>query len=1494
MKFVHKLTALFISINAIIVAVMITIAYFQMAKTLESEIRERMENCVFFTMDAMDRFLYERLSDIKMIAKDPVISSENATAEQITERLIFFRNAYKCYISLSFFNLERIRIADTAGLNIGEQNQMTRYWEDVLSGKVSAASDVHITKDLQVPVTYFASAVNNKEGRAIGVVVARVLISHLFERVKISAGIQGEEEIDIVNRDSLLIYSNYNREGILKDNLSNRESLERTRQGKIFGTAIHRHPGKEKETLFAFCREQGYLDFKGNDWIIIFHVPTQVIFGPVNKLLKILIIMFLAMLPGLALVIYLFSKTVTRPLNRLSFAVAEIGKSKLDTVIEVKSKDEFSSLANTFNQMVADLKKTTTSIDSLNKEITERKQAEEVLKDSEERYRTAIEYSNDGVAIDKDGLHLFVNQKFLELFGYNYPEEVIGKHLILTVHPDDKDRVEEINLKRQRGEDVPSRYEFKGIRKDGEIIYIEVSATKTTYRGKTASLAYLRDITERKQAEQTLLRSEEEAKRLAKENAIVAEIGRIISSTLNIEEVYERFAEEVHKLIPFDRIVVTLNNFEVNTITIAYVSGKAVPGSQVGSIIPLNGSINEEIVRTRSSILIQTEDIAKLADRFPALRPNLQAGIRSTMAIPLISKDQVIGALHFRSFKSNAYTEMDFRIAERVSDQIAGAIASAQLFTERKRAEEALRESEKRYRTAIEHSNDGVVIDQGGQHLFVNQKYVEIFGYDKPEEIVGKPLSVIVHPDDLKLVEETLRRRQAGEVAPSRYEFRGIRKNGEPIDIEVSAARIMYRGEAASLVYLRDITERKRTEEALRESEELYRTLIETSPDAILLADTNTNFIMVNQVAVRLYGYQNMEEMIGKTFLDLIAPEERPRLFEHFKATLQTGSSRAMECTSLKKDGSLFPIEVNASLFVDAQGRPKGTIAIVRDNTERKHTTAELFNLNKQLETAKEAAEAGSRAKSEFLASMSHEIRTPLNAVIGMLGLLSTSELSGPHREYVEIAHKSADGLLVIINDILDFSKIEAGKLLFEPVPFDLLSVVEETIDMMVMKTREKGLDLTVQYGPDVPRHFIGDSGRIRQVLINLVNNAIKFTQKGHIVIDVRAEEQVNEELLLRIIVEDTGIGIPSDTLDSLFKPFVQADASTTRRYGGTGLGLAISKRLVEMMRGTIGASSRMGEGSAFWFTLCLPLDKQFTGVAVPMAEKVALHLPAESGATQTALPKTARWGRPLRVLVVEDNIMNQRVTLLMLTELGCHVDLAANGRESIEIIELLPFDMVFMDCEMPEMDGFEATREIRRLQGDKHLPIIAMTAYALQGDREQCLAAGMDDYLSKPVKLEDFQAALERWGPKEGRFLEGRLKPPASLEKAPLTVENKTSGVIDPHVIARLRGLADATDPSLLMRIFHLFLSDTPERITTLREAAATGDTAGLSKAAHSLRGACASIGVMGMAEICKILESLGHGKYVDGAMALVEKLETEFNQVKVEIKTLQAEGRK
>jgi len=508
MKFTPKLTALFISIGAIVAAIMYTIAYFQVAKILEGEIRVRMESRVIITMDALDRFLSRSLNDIKIIADDPVISSGNATAGQITERLIFFRNTYKWYGSLSFFNLERIRIADTSGMKIGEQNRMTRYWEDVLSGKVSAASDVHISEDFKVPVVYFASTVKNKEGKVVGVVVTRILQSRLFEMVKGSMGSQEEEEeeIDIVNKDGLLIYSNHNREGILKDNLFDWESVKKAHQGKIFGSGKqHRHPGEKETTFYVFCRERGYLDFKGNGWTIISHIPTRVIFGHVDNLLKRLMIMFLVMLPGLALVIYLFSKTVTRPLTRLSFAAAEIGKGKLDTVIEVKSKDEIGSLANTFNEMAAGLKKTTTSIDNLNKEITERKRTEEELKGSEEKYRSLIQNIPDVVwTTDLNGKTIFISPQVKEIYGYG-PEEIYkgGDDVWFgRIHPDDVEKVKGTFISLfEKGELFEVEYRIQ--RKDGDWIWLYDRATKI-YRKNGIKYAdgVFRDITEHKKAEE--------------------------------------------------------------------------------------------------------------------------------------------------------------------------------------------------------------------------------------------------------------------------------------------------------------------------------------------------------------------------------------------------------------------------------------------------------------------------------------------------------------------------------------------------------------------------------------------------------------------------------------------------------------------------------------------------------------------------------------------------------------------------------------------------------------------------------------------------------------------------------------------------------------------------------------------------------------------------------------------------------------------------------
>jgi signal transduction histidine kinase/CheY-like chemotaxis protein len=397
--------------------------------------------------------------------------------------------------------------------------------------------------------------------------------------------------------------------------------------------------------------------------------------------------------------------------------------------------------------------------------------------------------------------------------------------------------------------------------------------------------------------------------------------------------------------------------------------------------------------------------------------------------------------------------------------------------------------------------------------------------------------------------------------------------------------------------------------------------------------------------------------------------------------------------------------------------------------------------LIKELEQSTAKAETAVRLKGQFLANMSHEIRTPMNAIIGMAELLLDDDLTPTQRESAETVRDSADALLRVIDDILDLSKIEAGKLTFETLNFDLRATVKGVTDTLALRASAKGLDLAVSIAADVTTFLRGDPGRLRQVLLNLVGNAIKFTPRGQVTVLVTQESETGTHAVLRFSVRDTGIGIAPEAQQRLFDAFTQADGSTTRRYGGTGLGLAISKQMIGLMGGAIRIESSPGAGSTFWFTC--RLEKQATGAYCqfpPPADR-------RDGLAPNVPGRIDRRKSGVRILLVEDNVVNQRVALRVLNKLGYTVDPAANGREAVEAASRVRYDLILMDCQMPEMDGYEATAQIRRLEAaTRRTPIVAMTAHAMQGDREKCLEAGMDDYVAKPFRADALGAVLRRW----------------------------------------------------------------------------------------------------------------------------------------------------
>ena len=776
--------------------------------------------------------------------------------------------------------------------------------------------------------------------------------------------------------------------------------------------------------------------------------------------------------------------------------------------------------------------------------------------------------------------------------------------------------------------------------------------------------------------------------------------------------------------------------------------------------------------------------------------------------------------------------------------------------------------------------------------------------------------------------------------------------------------------------------ERKRIQAALRKTEEKFRSLSESSPVGIFQMDLMGRCIYTNARWQSLMN-TSFSESLGDGWLRAIHADDKAKVQAEWNLCMKEGREYSEEFRILDSNGKIRWVYGRAGAIRAEGGEASGYVGTAEDITERKQVEVELRK-------AHAAAQAATQAKSDFLANMSHEIRTPMNGVLGMTNLLMDTDLNSQQLEFAHTIHASAESLLTLVNDILDFSKIEAKKLSFENLDFDLQETVEGALELVAESAQTKGLELVNFVMPEIPKALRGDPGRLRQVLTNLISNAIKFTQKGEVVIEVTMIEETEKRATLRFEIKDTGIGISKEAQQHLFQAFQQADGSTTRKYGGTGLGLVISKQLVEMMNGTIGVDSDPGKGAAFWFivqfekqlakmdlisktrdlsnmsllvvddnetnrkallhqarawnmrvaeaasadhaleqlrsNLANPFQVALIDISISGADELALAraIKSDPEINKTRLIVMSTWDkllndeqlkaanleaclvkplkqsrlyqalsgtapaaqvrvesamagnvdlqdRKLRILLAEDNIINQKVALGQLRKMGCAADVVANGLEALDAVKRIQYDVILMDCQMPEMDGYEATRQIRQLE--RHLGrrifIIAMTAHAMQGDREKCLEAGMDDYITKPMRELEFKRAL------------GRCHPSGIPGKLPVVRKDKVGAkksVVDMDTLVS----AANDNPEQLQELVELYIAQAKDLMNGLQAAIKAGSPKQVDHFANKLVGASLACGMSAMIFPLRELERRGKEGRLDDAQQFFDQASSYLQMTK------------
>jgi PAS domain S-box-containing protein len=972
-----------------------------------------------------------------------------------------------------------------------------------------------------------------------------------------------------------------------------------------------------------------------------------------------------------------------------------------------------------------------------------------------------------------------------------------------------------------------------------------------------------------------------DAEQRAGQMAALAEAGHEISASHDLPAIMEKIASRAHQVCQARTTVLYRIEPDGQSFKASVALGLYAEQFKASVILAGQG-ITGSIIHSKEPEIIPDPNLDSRVVHVEGT-PEEEEQPETMMIAPLVVRSQTVGVLSlYRWTAQGRFTQVDLDFLSGLARQAAIAIENVDLLEETKR--------QKEYSETLVQNSPVAIVTADNDYIVSswNRGAERLFGYSA-REAIGKEINQLVAFQPDLLAEGTEFDTQTSGGGTVHGITCRCRKDGSLVDVELSGVPVIVDGKQMGVIAIyHDLSELKRAEDAIIESQRRLMDIIDFLPDATFVIDNAGKVIAWNRAIENMTGIP-AQEMLGKgdyEYARAFYGKRRPILVDQvfkpleeleleFVQVLNQGSILSDETFAPNLRGQARYLTGTASVLRDSKGATAGAIEIIRDITQRKLAEVEL-------QQAKEAAEAATRAKSDFLAMMSHEIRTPMNAIIGMSGLMLDTPLNVDQRDFAETIRSSGDALLTIINDILDFSKIEAGRMDLEQQPFDLRECVESALDLMKLKAAEKGLELACDVAGNVPEAIIGDVTRLRQVLVNLLGNSLKFTEQGEVVVTVELAEDASTELSeieekpgmlkrLHLSVRDTGIGIPPDRIDRLFQAFSQVDASTTRKYGGTGLGLAVSRRLSEMMGGEMWVESEgvPGRGSTFHFTIqaaptsavkvrpaaqrdqpelrgrnilivddnatsrrILTLQTQGWGM-LPRATGspqealtwvrqgdpfdlaiLDLHMPEMDGITLAGSLRALRNGEklplillsslggnagelqtdlfaaclikpirssalfdvllgiftsqpirpgqnvpakpvldpdmasrhPLRILLAEDNAVNQKLALRLLSQMGYRADVAANGLEAVQAVERQPYDVVLMDVQMPEMDGLDATRRIcASCAGGQRPRIIAMTASAMQGDREACLAAGMDDYLSKPIRVEELVAALQR-----------------------------------------------------------------------------------------------------------------------------------------------------